>query len=67
MENYFKMTTAHEQLTDDGRKHDKDGDGALDKGTVITCQEVRQVGDDIWIRCPSGWVAAYYNKNEYIK
>lgn len=63
--NYAAKTC--EQLTDDGRKHDADGDGALDKGTVITCKEVRQVGDDIWIRCPSGWLAAYYNKNQYIK
>lgn len=57
----------HSQLTVDGAKHDADGDGALDKGAVITCKEVRQVNEDIWIRCPSGWVAAYYNKNEYIK
>lgn len=63
--NYAAKT--YEQLTTDGRKHDADGDGALDKGTVITCQEIRQVGDDIWIRCPSGWLAAYYKKNKYIK
>lgn len=23
-------------------------------------------GDDIWIRTPSGWLAAYYNGNRYI-
>lgn len=57
----------HDQLTVDGAKHDSDGDGALDKGTVITCKEIRNNGDDIWIRCPSGWLAAFYNKNQYIK
>ncbi|MDY2628243.1 MAG: N-acetylmuramoyl-L-alanine amidase [Lachnospiraceae bacterium] len=56
----------HDQLTESGKKHDADGDGALDKGTVITCQEVKQVDDDIWIRCPSGWLAAYYNGKKYI-
>ncbi|MCI7097509.1 MAG: N-acetylmuramoyl-L-alanine amidase [Lachnospiraceae bacterium] len=56
----------YEQLTYDGKKHDADGDGALDKGTVISCLEVRKVGDDIWIRCPSGWLAAYYNGKKYI-
>lgn len=57
----------HDQLTDSGKKHDVDGDGALDKGTVITCKEISNNGDDVWIRCPSGWMAAFYNKNQYIK
>lgn len=57
----------HSQLTSDGKKHDKDGDGALDKGTVVTCKEVRNVGNDIWIKSPSGWLAAYYQGNIYIK
>lgn len=63
--NYAAKT--HSQLSAGGQSHDADGDGALDKGTVITCQEVRQAGEDIWIRCPSGWLAAYYNRNTYIK
>lgn len=57
----------HNQLTSGGQSHDTDNDGALDKGTVITCKEVRQVNEDIWIRCPSGWLAAYYCGNVYIK
>lgn len=55
------------QLSADGQKHDRDKDGALDKGTVITCQELKKVGNDIWMRCPSGWVAAYYQGKIYIK
>lgn len=55
------------ELTADGRKHDKDGDACLDAGTQITCQQVKNVGSDIWIKCPSGWVAAYYQGSKYIK
>lgn len=55
------------QLSADGRKHDKDKDGALDKGTRVTCQQIKNVGQDIWIKCPSGWVAAYYQGKVYIK
>jgi len=57
----------HSQLSIDGRKHDKDKDGALDKGTRITCQQIKNVGQDIWIKCPSGWIAAYYQGKRYIK
>lgn len=63
--NYAAKT--HNQLTTDGKKHDKDKDGALEKGTVVTCQEVKSVGNDTWIRVPSGWIAAIYNGTVYIK
>lgn len=57
----------YEELTVAGKKCDADGDGALDAGTRVTCQKIAKVDDDIWIRCPSGWLAAYYNGNTYIK
>lgn len=57
----------HSQLTADGQKHDRDNDGCLDAGTVVTCQEVRNVGNDIWMKAPSGWMAAYYDGKVYIK
>jgi hypothetical protein len=57
----------HSQLTADGRKHDKDKDGALDVGTKVTCKEVKVVGSDVWIKGPSGWMAAYYQGQYYIK
>lgn len=63
--NYTAKT--HSQLTTDGQKHDTDKNGSLDKGTKVTCQEVRKVGNDIWIRCPSGWIATYYSGNIYAK
>ena len=57
----------HWMLTRDGQKHDKDGDGALDKGTKITCKAVKKVGNDVWIKTPSGWIAAIYNGKIYVK
>lgn len=57
----------HSQLTADGKKNDKDGDGALDAGTRVTCKEVLYKGNDIWIRTPSGYLAAYYQGHIYIK
>jgi cell wall-associated NlpC family hydrolase len=57
----------HNQLTNDGMKHDKDGDGALDEGTIVMCKEIKNVGNDIWMLAPSGWLAAKYNGNTYIK
>ena len=57
----------YEELTVDGRKHDADGDGALEKGTRVTCKEVKKVGNDTWVRTPSGWIAAIHNGKVYIK
>ena len=58
---------SHSELTADGRNHDADGDGCLDKGTRVTCKEVKKSGDDTWMRTPSGWVAAIYNGKVYIR
>lgn len=57
----------HFLLTRDGQKHDADGDGALDKGTRVTCKAVKKVGNDTWIQTPSGWIAAIYNNKIYVK
>lgn len=46
----------HGGLSADGKKHDKDGDGALDNGTRITVSQISVLGNDIWGKCPSGWV-----------
>lgn len=58
---------SQKELTADGRKHDKDGDGALDKGTQVTCKELSQSGEDIWMRTPSGWIAAYFKGKAYVR
>lgn len=57
----------YSQLTTDGKKHDTDKDGAIDKGTKVTCKEIKKVGADIWMRTPSGWMAAFYKGMIYIK
>lgn len=56
----------HNQLTVDGQKHDIDRDGALDKNTKVSCLALKKIGNDIWMRTPSGWLAAYYQGNVYI-
>ena len=54
-------------LTANAKTHDKDKDGAIDKGTRVTCQAIKKVGNDIWMKIPSGWIAAYYNGKLYVK
>ena len=39
----------------------------LEANTEVTCLEVKNIGDDVWIRIPSGWIASYYNKQWYVK
>lgn len=56
----------HAELTANEKLNDKDKDGAIDKGTKVTCQEVKRDGSDVWIRIPSGWIAAYYQGNRYV-
>ncbi len=58
---------SHSELTEDGKNHDADGDGCLDKGTRITCKDVKVAGEDTWIRTPSGWVAAVHGGKVYVK
>ena len=41
--------------------------GHLKKGTAVTCLETKALENDVWMRIPSGWIAAYYNGKYYIK
>lgn len=41
--------------------------GCLKSGTRVTCLEIKELGKDIWIRIPSGWIAGYYNGKIYVK
>ena len=54
-------------LTVDGKKHDKNKNGALDKGTIVTCKDVYYYSDEVWIKIPSGWVCGYDANNIYAK
>ena len=60
---YEKLTpNAKANAYSEGKNKD-----CLKDGTRVTCQEIRQVVNDIWIRIPSGWIAAKYNGKIYVK
>lgn len=65
--NYAQKTVA--QLTADGKKNAtaKSGGAVLKKGTKVTAKAVKTVSGDTWLQIPSGWVAAYYDGDTYIK
>lgn len=55
-------------LTAGAKKHDSNKNGCLDAGTRVTCKEVCTDSDgNIWLRIPSGYIAAIYKENKYIK
>ena len=59
------------QMTKDGKRHsydDGNGYAILRKGTRVTCQGVKELNNgDIWIKIPSGYIAAYYKGKVYVK
>lgn len=57
---------SYSELTADGKKHDSDGDGAMEKGTRITCIAYKENGKDTWVQAPSGWIAGHYQGRVYI-
>lgn len=56
---------SYSQLTSNA-KANAYSNGSLRKGTRVTCQAVQVVGEDVWIKIPSGWIAAYYNGKAYV-
>lgn len=65
--NRSSALVTYKGLSNDGKKHDINKNGALDKGTVITCKDIHIDGADIWIKCPSGWLCAVDNGKVLIK
>lgn len=56
------------QLTEDGQKNAlKQELAVLKKGTKVTCKAVKNIDDEVWIEIPSGWIAGYYDKKQYVK
>lgn len=58
------------ELTTDGQKHaySNNSYAVLKTGTQVTAQEVKQISEnEIWIRIPSGWIAAVYDGCRYVK
>lgn len=58
-------TKSRKQLTVNAREQAY-SNGTLKNGTRVTCKDVRKVGSDIWIKIPSGWIAAYYGGKKYV-
>lgn len=58
-------TKSRKSLTANAREHAY-SNGTLKKGTRVTCKDVRKNGSDIWIKIPSGWIAAYYGGKKYV-
>ena len=55
-------------LTANAKKHDKDKNGSLDKGTRITCKGISiDTSGNIWMKIPSGYVAAIYKSEVFVK
>lgn len=65
--NYAQKSVS--QLTADGKKNAtaKSGGAVLKKGTKVTVKAVKNVNGKIWLQIPSGWVAAFYDGDTYIK
>lgn len=57
----------YKNLTNDAKSKDTDHDGALNKGARVTCKDLKTVGGDIWMKIPSGWVAAVYDGHVYVQ
>lgn len=55
-------------LTASAKKADPDKNGSIAKGTKVTCKEVTtDTSGNTWVRIPSGWIAAIYNGEVYVK
>ena len=56
------------ELSADGQKNALNQSKAVLKaGTRVTIKEIKAIGNDNWIRIPSGWIAGYYDNNVYVK
>lgn len=62
--NYSQKT--YKELTANAKQHAL-ANGCLKIGTRVTCLELKIVGNDIWLRIPSGWIAGFYNNKYYVK
>lgn len=61
----------YKELTADGKKNAVTklsfANAVLKKGTRVTAQQVIKVGNDIWLKIPSGYIAVYYKGDTYAK
>jgi hypothetical protein len=56
------------QLTANGQAHALSQTYAvLKSGTAVTVSEIKAVGNDVWGKIPSGWIAIYYGGKRFVK
>ena len=56
-----------QDLTKNAREHAYTS-GELKKGTEVSCLEIKNdSAGNIWMRIPSGWIAAYYKEKKYVQ
>lgn len=56
------------QLTADGQKNALNQTMAVLKaGTKVTVQAIKQIGSDVWVQIPSGWICVYYQGELFVK
>ncbi|MCL2866073.1 MAG: NlpC/P60 family protein [Lachnospiraceae bacterium] len=53
------------ELTQNGQANARNG--MLNRNTAVTVLEVRNVGDDIWLRIPSGWIAGFHQGQVFVR
>lgn len=46
---------------------DNQGNAVLKEGTRVTCKEILQDGEQIWLLIPSGYICAYNGEKYYVK
>lgn len=57
---------SYSELTPNAKEHAYEN-GYLKIGTEVTCLETKTHKGNVWMRIPSGWVAAWYNGMYYVK
>lgn len=58
-----------ECITNNAKQHaffDSFGCAILKKGTKVTCRDISNQTDSVWILIPSGWICAKNSKNIYV-
>lgn len=62
--NYSKVP--YKELSTNAKKHANKFGGLLN-GTKVTCKGVKEVGNETWLKIPSGWICAKQGKNVFVK
>lgn len=58
----------YKNLTKSAQQHDRDKNGSLDKGTEVTCKGIsKDTSGNTWMKIPSGYIAAIYKGEVFIK